>query len=338
MKQILIINRMNTDNFGDRIITKSMTNLFNDKNIRVKHADYIFSPEIPFEKYSWTKRATRYLKKIVYKLFCIKEVSKSDAVIFGGGELIASNGIFFSSFIQWNKIIKAVNKNCKCFLFSVGVTGDFSEKQKGKLNQYLMDYKGIYVRDFGSQKKLSDLTNENPTKVDFTPDCVFSLCCEQTKSEDKLLLGITSLFRHNKQKKIKFDTETDLFDWYLLKLNEMRTNETVEVIYNDNQDKKIAKQFIKYAHSKGYKFRKLVEIKDEEQFIKLLSTAKKIISPRMHACILGIILGKEVVPVIFSEKMYNFQQMYCNKHTDLTSIASNINESAEDIITKVLKD
>lgn len=315
MKQILIINRMNTDNFGDRIITKSMTNLFNDKNIRVKHADYIFSPEIPFEKYSWTKRATRYLKKIVYKLFCIKEVSKSDAVIFGGGELIASNGIFFSSFIQWNKIIKAVNKNCKCFLFSVGVTGDFSENKKGKLNQYLMDYKGIYVRDFGSQKKLSDLTNENPTKVDFTPDCVFSLCCEQTKSEDKLLLGITSLFRHNKQKKIKFDTETDLFDWYLLKLNEMRTNETVEVIYNDNQDKKIAKQFI-----------------------KLLSTAKKIISPRMHACILGIILGKEVVPVIFSEKMYNFQQMYCNKHTDLTSIASNINESAEDIITKVLKD
>ncbi|MDN6572413.1 MAG: polysaccharide pyruvyl transferase family protein, partial [Staphylococcus equorum] len=73
-------------------------------------------------------------------------------------------------------------------------------------------------------------------------------------------------------------------------------------------------------------------------FIELLSTAKKIISPRMHACILGIILGKEVVPVIFSEKMYNFQQMYCNKHTDLTSIASNINESAEDIITKVLKD
>ncbi|MDN6722393.1 MAG: polysaccharide pyruvyl transferase family protein, partial [Staphylococcus equorum] len=226
----------------------------------------------------------------------------------------------------------------KCFLFSVGVTGDFSEKQKRKLNKFLKDYKDIYVRDFESQQKLSTLINKDSPKVNFIPDCVFSFPCVQTESEDKLMLGVTSLLRHNKHKKVKFDSEADLFDWYLLKLNEMRTNEAVELIYNDNQDKKTAKQFIKYAHSKGYNFHKLVEIENEKHFIELLSTAKKIISPRMHACILGMVLGKEVVPVIFSEKMYNFQQMYCDKHTNLASISSNITESAENIIANISKD
>jgi len=113
------------------------------------------------------------------------------------------------------------------------------------------------------------------------------------------MLGVTSLLGHNKYQKIKFANGTDLFDWYLSKLNVVRTNETVEVIYNDSQDKKTAKQFIKYACSKGYNFPKLVEIKNEDQFIELLTTVKKIISPRLYSCILGIILGKEVVPIVF---------------------------------------
>jgi len=48
-----------------------------------------------------------------------EKISESNAVIFGGGELIA-----------FNKIIKVINRKCERFLFSVGVTGDFSEKQK----------------------------------------------------------------------------------------------------------------------------------------------------------------------------------------------------------------
>lgn len=44
MKKVMIVNRLHTDNFGDRIIAKSMHGLFSDENIHVTHADFIFNP------------------------------------------------------------------------------------------------------------------------------------------------------------------------------------------------------------------------------------------------------------------------------------------------------
>lgn len=49
MKNVVIVNRINTDNFGDRIISKSMHELFQSININVFHADFIFNPD----KFSW---------------------------------------------------------------------------------------------------------------------------------------------------------------------------------------------------------------------------------------------------------------------------------------------
>lgn len=331
MKKVLVINRVHTDNFGDRLIAKSMDMIFAKEDIKVEHADYVFNPN---HKTSIFRR----FRKFCYQLSWEIRVSNYDAIIFGGGELISARAGFFNAFVKWLSYIKKRCKKTKLYLFSVGVTGDYTSEQIQILNRLLSGFEQIYVRDIQSKRLLCKITNLSEETVYVTPDSAFALPMRKTVVDDhKVLLGLTSLSRHNKHEKLKFESNEEMFEYYHKLLEGYSTEkDTVQLIYDDVQDRKTAELFLAYVQKKAPRYTiRLVQIEDEDDFWNEIGEARVVISPRMHACIFGLIQGKEVVPIVLSDKMESFQKAYFEPSTSVEQLTKRVLSSAEHIINSI---
>lgn len=283
----------------------------------------------------YLQRIIHYLRKIFYKKSCFNKLKKSDAIIIGGGELISNGNVFFNSLLQW--INTAKKYKVPIFMFSVGVVGGFSELQTKLLKSALSDVELIYTRDSVSAYKLNNILSGDTSKIKVVPDSVFSLTCKVPKNYSGVLFGITDLARHNKHKLIPFESESEQFDYYLGELTSRFNAKEVSIFYNNNGDKKTAKKFIAYAKSKGIEFKSFLEIENENEFIRLISECQTVFSPRMHACILGLVMEKEVFPVVLSEKMKSFYDTYFNENLVLAKKREIVTVAADELKEIIFK-
>lgn len=328
MEKYLIINRCHTDNLGDRIIGHTMNMLFKRMQIEVFQADYVFSPNI--------NNDASMISRIMYVYKCIKKIKKCNKVIIGGGELLSSTKSFFGAFVRWNRLMRRYNPNAEKYLFSVGVQGPFDAAQIKYIQETLKGYKGIYLRDHKSIQLINTITNDAIShKIHYIPDCVFNIYSNNEAPKEELaLFSLTGLKRHNKHGYIRFDSDVDLYEYYynLLETIKRRYQCSIKLFYNTKDDKSAVYGFKEYISEKYHMVIPIIDIEDEETLISIISKSKVLVSPRMHACILGLVYGADLIPIRLSEKMNDFCDLYCDKSVNIDDLRSVINEGVNSIV------
>lgn len=235
------------------------------------------------------------------------------------------------------KIVKK-SSGKKLFMFSVGVTGEYDETKKEQYQQVLETMDGIYVRDKKSKERLEKLASDKVCEIKVIPDSVFSLSGESAKPSNKVLLGITGLFRHNKHNMLTFESENSMFEYYLDMIKgDAYKGKSVGLIYNDKNDKKASEAFLKYASEHGRDDLTLEKITDEHELQKIIAGANTVISARMHALILAYSAGKQVVPIRFSEKMLSFEERYLKNKVDITEMKKELFEAVTEVKDNILR-
>ena len=196
----------------------------------------------------------------------------------------------------------------------------------------------IIVRDTYTYKLCRNLYN---VKCEHKPDVVFAYkkVCMQSllKKEKRNTIICVPISYEILKNKLKFEKEEDYFI-YLSNLitNKLKLNDRIIITSSVYSDNDFSKKF--YRWMKGQFKQKEIyfeEYSSLENYIKLLNKAHIVISARMHALILGIIYGCNIVVIPFKEKLQVFQEEY-SQEINVGKIEKDAIESLE-IISSVIK-
>lgn len=339
MKKILLLNQGNTDNYGDIAINDTISAYFEKKGYEV-HFFPFWSEEVVFgKKYN---KYPPIIKKIIWhninfvdflNKISIKNKFESmdySAVIIGGGELLSGHPGFNSSLKVWSDILEEK----KIPLYLLGVSGDIkmSEEFLQRNSNSLKKIEKIYVRD---QLTAEICKNNYKVNSSYSPDVVFGyhkIFEKKNVSSNKEGLVVVPIEFYNLiQINLNLENE-ELYINYLdeLTIGSLENNENVIITCSTKSDQIIAKKLYnhlknRYSHlSISYR-----EYSTIDEYEKILSNSRKVISGRMHALILGIINGCIVDVIPFKEKLIGFGENYSNRESDRNSLENEVIETFE---------
>lgn len=330
MKNILVINRKNTDNLGDIAISISMKKIVESVGYACISED--FSNPIQTRGINTAASATRkksvfikiwkrclgffrdipFLYRYVWyfqnkHLFNTLENQQIDAVVIGGGELIQSNLIFPTALYWWTKLTRR-HKIGKCILFAVGVTKDWDSSQKKLVCMALKSVDDIYVRDLESQQNMQMIFGREAQLV---PDSVFVNPIVSRDKGEYSLYGITD-FRRIKKHSSEFEDEESYYERSIKEIKhiEEETSKEVLLFYTTKADLNECRKFNFFCQKRHKVDIKIANISILEDLESYISGALVVASPRMHACILGKLFSANVRPLLISPKMRSFEKLY----------------------------
>ena len=343
-KNILIISRCVTDNIGDLAISRAMKSLVEELTsanvyaadlrceklisnpfLRLKHKLYNLIARMGAREFAW-KVENRGLFDVLNKV-------SFDLVLIGGGELVQSNGIFPMALDTWAKLITRKQPKAKIYLFGVGVTSHFSEKDRTHICQMLQSISGAVVRDQASKENLFNLFGIKSTVI---PDVVYSLKILENKVNNLeldvrngVLYGLT-----NYERIMKYGLYAHSREAYFQKtLDAISTfGGKVKLFYTTNDDFKECLRFQSYAKSKSVSI-EIAEYCDLDSLFTLLKSKETVISPRMHGCILADLCGCKTEPILISPKMMSYKASY-QKPLDIVGMRTRIVEEMRQIIER----
>lgn len=346
-KKILIINRCLSDNLGDQAIGRAVKKLFTDRGFDVEITDLISVKDkrilnlCNINNETNKSKKLNFIKKIKvlniihwylsnYSMFNIIKNNKFDLVIIGGGELVQSNLLFPIALYIWTKKIKKSNCNIPIVLFSVGVTSKYVWYNKFFVERALNNCDYVYVRDPKSLENLKSIFNISASEM---PDSVFSMELNKySQVKDQVLFGITSFERIVKHKQ-NFKTEIEYFE---SKYNEIKkfNSDNIILIYSNIVDYKSCIKFKKFVLEKYNINLRIGEYRTLDEFIELINESSLIISNRMHALILGLVLNKTIECDCISLKVEEFKQKYLNERIELKHLSQQVNNAVDEIVEK----
>jgi len=342
--KILIINRVNSSNLGDQFIGRSLKEAVSELGHEVIVSDLSGSQqtaqikEVPYKHFK-NRRRFKIMKTVKWALSHhtlannVYDYASIDCVIIGGGELLQDNNAFPFALYKWVKAIKEVNPSCHIYLFGVGVTNSFSLISKFFITKAVSKIDGAYTRDAKSRKNLKDIFDIDSIEM---PDVTFLFkTIENTNQKEGALLGITSYYR------VKyygaFDSENQYFEkMYKIADNLCKKYENITCIYSDNDDNAACHEFVKWCNKNKGVLYNVASYKDLDGFIRLIDKSLFIESPRMHACILGMLLGCDIKPIIISEKMKSFSGKYLSNEKEI--IIETCKEQARKHLLEIIDD
>lgn len=320
-KNILIISRCVTDNIGDLAISRAMKSLVEELTsanvyaadlrceklnsnpfLRLKHKLYNMIARMGARELAW-KVENRGLFGVLNKV-------SFDLVLVGGGELVQSNGIFPMALDTWTKLIKRKQPKAKIYLFGVGVTSHFSEKDRKHICQMLKRISGAVVRDQASKVNLFNLYGMEANVI---PDVVYSMKTPEIdantlefKNRSGALYGVTNWGRIK-----KYGLYADSLETYFQKTLDaiLAIEGGADLFYTTRDDYCECLHFLHYAKSRNVKLG-IVEYCDLESLFKLLESKSFVYSPRMHGCILADLCGCKTEPILISPKMESYKDSY----------------------------
>ncbi|CAG9620744.1 polysaccharide pyruvyl transferase family protein [Sutcliffiella rhizosphaerae] len=227
-----------------------------------------------------------------------------DALLFIGGSIFREEDYHPALYKDRVKIVKAF-KEKKRSVFVLGANfGPFTSQK------FLNEYKAFFAlcddvcfRDYYSVNLFRGLNN-----IRYAPDIVFQLDTTEydpIKTTDKVGISIIDV-RHKR----------GLANYYFDYVNstvlaiEKFTNEGNECCLMSfceaEGDTTVMKEVYEMLSEKAKKKTSIFEYKGElKQAIRQIASMKMIIAARFHANILGFVLGKGVLPVIYNEKTTN---------------------------------
>lgn len=345
MKRILVINKINSSNLGDQAIGQSMKKLISKYGYEADCADLTNAPVQGIKdvnigdlsvlsdrrKHQIVKMAKwhiKYWNKLIDKR--IKDNIRSySAVVIGGGELIQDNNIFPVALYLWISYIRRANPKLPIYFFGVGVTDKFCDFTKCLLNNVLKSVTKIYVRDYNSSVNLKNVFGIDSEVI---PDVVFSASFKKAEHKERLaLLGITSLARliyyaycQNK------DEYFEILRKRVIILKEQYS--LVQIVYSDNGDKALAKKFKDWLQETYSEDVQIAQYSTLDGMLDLIGRSAYIESPRMHACIIGMLCGCEICAVEISPKMQTFKEIYIDSSKQIEQLAEEVNAGFIDLL------
>lgn len=352
MSRVLIVNCLNSDNFGDQEIGNQISNLltttnhfFNIFDIALRERLYYYFKKPKYQSSHHLKKQSIILLNFKKKLAFLKWRYKNkkiikaivsrkyDYLIFGGGELIQSNYLFPNMIKLWTKLFLKRNPHSKICFFAVGVTASFSDADRHCFNHIFKKTDLFFVRDKSSVLNLKNVYNVDSRLV---PDVVYALEKEKEKRvEDLAIYGVTSISRILRYGFNGFKTINDYFEYsYKDLLNKyIKRNIRVVLFYEDILDRQSCELFAEFVHNEKGRELDIAGYETVEGFKEFILCSKYVSSPRMHACILGLLYHKKVDVIEISPKLKSFKKNYIdsnppNKDTFKESLLRVIDESA----------
>lgn len=360
MKKILLVNQGHTDNIGDQLISE-ITNRNLSKYFKTEVEKFI--PDESEKRIILTadslttgenrknkKKCCQGIKKIIKKnyLICLeiltlkyyRKIVKSindeyDAIFIGGGELLADYVAFTAALQAW--LLYAYKANTKIILY--GVSGFVFEKRKHRaLKMLLNNCELICVRDYETQHHLSRQLNK---KIMCAPDIVFllnninSAQIAQKCAKEDIFVSIYSSEELGISERI-----SEYYDgWIRLILDKINLNtEKLLIGYTTQSDYYAAKEFYSYV-SKKTRFKnieiKLCDYSDWRGYCNVISKCKYVITGRMHAMIIALQYGCEVIPYLVKKKIEVFNSEYIEKKYDMFSVNEKILLSLEEVKNRI---
>ena len=332
-----MINRKNTDNLGDIAINLSMRRIIESIGNECISED--FSNPVKIGPINTEISNTEKNKSIIYRfwrsflniirhfpllycyvwyfqnkrLFKVLENQHVDAVVIGGGELIQSNLIFPIALYWWTSLVHR-HKIDKCILFAVGVTKEWNPYQKRIVCKSLKYINDIYVRDMESQHNMQVVFGR---KASLVPDAVFVNPIVYRGKVEYSLYGITDFRRIKKYSKDFADKEA-YYEYSIKEIKDIEGETQKEVIlfYTTKADLNECRKFYAYCERMHNMYLKIANISVLDDLKAYISDAAIVVSPRMHACILGKLFCKDVRPILISKKMRSFAELYVNFSCD----------------------
>lgn len=347
-KKVLIISRSLSDNFGDQAISYAMKKLFTDRNIESISTDLVVLKDstvldlknLKMEQIRKNKKHMRFLNTTAIirwfmnknKLFKVLDENLFDCILIGGGELIQSSKYFPIALYYWVKKAKKKNAHTPIILFSIGVEGKgYTNIQKKLLSSTFKLIEKIYVRDENSKKNLLRIFGVYSEEI---VDVVFSHRYNRNEKYEKLnaLLGITSMRRIQRHNLI-YNSESNYFsDMYHKYTNLKEKWGSCKCIYSDSSDYLACLNFQNYCRSVYNTEIEIAEYTTLEGFTEEIVNSKIVVSPRMHACIIGLIADKKVNPICISDKMLSFSNKYIQSERNLHELSQIVNSTIDNII------
>lgn len=257
-----------------------------------------------------------------------------DYVIFGGGQMIQSNGTFPFMIDYWTKSVKKHSK-AKILYFGIGIGSNILKNDKKKIVNSLNRAEKIFVRDFYSKQRGEELLN-NQREIYYTPDVVFSLnnFIEESISKEKsVLIGIP--IRTHLQKFGEYSEIEKVYDWYIEKIKEYKDKGyKVKYTYTTRRDYQETLIFDKYLKSKTKFEVEFLSYNTLEEMIVEISKAEIIISGRMHSLIIGYVYKCELIPFIFSQKIKSFYLEYIENKPNIERLQREIRDSLNNALSE----
>ena len=352
LNKVLIINEGYSDNLGDQAINKSLQYLLKRKGFNeIVFQDFTKNLKSPIKivKEEFDSSNSSVLKNILR--LCISEKvrwllrnsiriistarKKFDLVLIGGGQLILSNGTFSIAMFFWVLTLYRF-QNKKIILYGVGCGNDFSFINKILYLNALKYVDKVVVRDAQSKLNLKLKFGVSALIIDdiaFLYNLTIRKERDFTDSKNKILLGITSFQvyqiynRRNCTKQEYFNSWIELLNKKSIKLNQ------VDLFYTTQKDRFECMEFKAYVKKKFNLVLTICETNNLDLLQYQLSCSKVVISGRMHALILALSSGAQIVAYTISEKLKSFEKMYCDKF-DLKCIQNNIFQLTDSILNE----
>lgn len=366
MKKVLLLNKRNTDNLGDRAISETMNRLFEERQYKTYKLD--ISTKYDMNKNDYTspmeekndeltkksdvfsflkKKAPKSLKWILTSgIFIIKQFFKLpfkelDLVFIGGGQLILSYKTFDSfsyGFYLWYILNKLFSK-APIVIFGVGAGDSYSKTARYIYSKVLKDAKYVYVRDPHSIKILKDQFDVDALYV---PDVAFSFRKFYPKNNDKTKnnekIALIGIYEYEKYQELTSDylNHRDYLDYWAQKVLLFEKDKySTKLFYTTTNDKYESEELKKFLFEKYNKVIEILPITTLEELTIEVSKATLIYSARMHALILGKVYDCETITYPLSNKLKSYNELYGSSDIDSLGLENKINNTLDDILIDI---
>lgn len=330
-----MINECFSDNLGDQAISKSINSILQSNEIKVSNADYTGNKPSSGQKSSINtceeKNANifrtlfRRFEILRLSVWCFRNygrINKSinneiDLALIGGGQLILDNPHFPIALFLWTMILK--KKGIKICAFAVGCGESFSPLSRFLVEKSLNRMEKIFVRDEMSQTTIKELFGIDSRLV---PDVAYSYPTIYKNSGDNErsydVVGITDYnvyTRYASELEVEVLSENDYINNWISHISHYGLK-NIMLISTTNSDIYYSKRL--YGRIKNELSNVKVEIRTElcslEDYCLYLSSARKVLSARMHSLILAEVFGATPLSWVISKKIvaYNNEMKSCS--------------------------
>lgn len=285
-------------NLGDDLFIQTLLRRYPDKKFFLraapKYTEYLIKEPNLSANGALSFNASRVVGKVSKKLLRFihsKKTERFDAAVrIGGSVFIERDNADNNFFPEKNKHFFIIGAN-----FGPYKTQAFLDSRKKKIKSS----ESCCFRDKYSYNLFADIP-----QVSYAPDVLFGCPFLPRRTEgDHVGISVIDLNNHSSLREYAADYEQGIKNicdhW-------TGRDKTVKLLCfcNDEGDTKVADRIALLCNSPG-KIERVVYSGDTVRFLSELNSCETIYATRFHAMILGWAMGKNVVPVIYSNKQTN---------------------------------
>lgn len=222
-------------------------------------------------------------------------IKDTDSTILIGGSMF----IQYKNFLYSNMLEHYNNK--KYYIIGTNFGPYNTEEYKKSVKYFLKDAEDVCFRDQYSYECFKELAN-----IRYSPDIVFSMNTDEIMAQEKKEVFI-SVIDCNKKFSQK---ETEKYEELIINIIRLYINKGYKIILGsfckDENDEIAVKRIVKKCSENEKKYiEKYFYRGNLNEALKKISEAKIIVGTRFHANVVGLLLNKTIIPIIYSNKTKN---------------------------------